>query len=218
MTTKDEAVTETGARAEVDEVHTADTGAAEDLAANAANHGTEAVKPLRRLLRWIPRTRPRFRLVPTLLAFLIVLAAAASAFVYFSQYRPDQQTDSAAASAATDAATKGSIAVLSYSPDTLDKDLSTAESHLTGDFLRTYTQFAQQVVSPAVKQRGVKATASMIRSAVSELQPDRAVVLLYINQLTMSTDRPEPAQSDSSVLVTLQKVNDNWLISQFDPI
>jgi Mce-associated membrane protein len=221
MIRKNIATTEADAPDEVNEVDADDTGSVEDQAANAEGQDTDATqqpKSRRRLLRWIPRTRPRFRLVPALLVFLTIAAAALSAFIYFSQYRPDQQTDSAAARAATDAATAGSIAVLSYSPDTLDKDFANAESHLTGDFLTYYTQFTQQIVTPAAKQKGVKTTASVVRSAVSDLQPNKAVVLAYINQTTTSADRPDPAMSSSSVLITLLKSNNHWLISQFDPI
>jgi Mce-associated membrane protein len=58
----------------------------------------------------------------------------------------------------------------------------------------------------------------VVQSALSELHPDRAVVLLFINQSTTSTDKPEPAQTSSSVLVSLSKVNGSWLISKFDPV
>lgn len=199
-----------------------DTTAEPDAPSDEVDHEAEPAQQRpkfpRRLVRRITLTRRRFRLFPTLLMLLVVVAAACSAVTYFSQYRPDQQIGTDDARAALDAATSGSIAVLSYSPDTLDKDFATAKSHLTGEFLTYYSQFTQQIVTPAVKQKGVKTTASVIRAAVSELAPTKAVVLLYINQLTMSTDRAEPAQAESSVLVTLVKVNDNWLISEFNPI
>jgi Mce-associated membrane protein len=84
--------------------------------------------------------------------------------------------------------------------------------------LSYYNQFTEQIVAPAAKQKGVKTTAAVIQSAVSELHPDRAVVLLFVNQSTTSTDKPDPAQRSSSVLVTLAKINGAWLISKFDPV
>lgn len=173
----------------------------------------EPVSLAGRVLRWCAA-----RGLPLLLAVLLVGAAALSAGLYFSQYRTDQQTGSAAEHSAIAAASDGTVALLSYSPDSLDRDFSAAKAHLTGDFLSYYNQFTQQIVEPAAKQKGVKTSAAVVQSAVSELHPDRAVVLLFINQTTTSTEKPDPSLSASSVLVTLTKVNGAWLISKFDPV
>jgi Mce-associated membrane protein len=55
-------------------------------------------------------------------------------------------------------------------------------------------------------------------AAVSELHPNSAVVLLFVNQATVSKDRPDPAMASSSVLVSLTKVHGKWLIAKFEPI
>lgn len=176
-------------------------------------HTQKPAGPVGRAVHWC-----KTRWLPLLAAVLLVGAAASTAGLYFYQYRPDQQTDSAAARTAIAAASDGTVALLSYSPDSLDHDFSAAKTHLTGDFLAYYNQFTEQIVAPAAKQKGVKTTAAVIQSAVSELHPDRAVVLLFVNQSTTSTDKPDPAQRSSSVLVTLAKVNGAWLISKFDPV
>jgi Mce-associated membrane protein len=165
---------------------------------------------------WIRRNRTR--LVATVLAVLIMAAAALAVDLYYFQYRPDQKTDPTAAHAALVAASDGTVAVLSYSPDSLDRDFATAKSHLTGDFLSYYNQFTQQIVAPAAKQKATKTTATVIRAAVSELHPDSAVVLVFVNQSTTSSDRPEPTLRASSVLVTVSKVSGAWLISLFDVV
>ena len=166
-----------------------------------------------RVLRWC-----QARWVPLLLAVFLVGAAALSAGLYFGQYRVDQQTNSAAARSAIAAASDGTVAVLSYSPESLDHDFSAAKTHLTGDFLTYYNQFTSDIVAPAAKQKGVKTSASVVQSAVSELHSDSAVVLLFVNQSTSSKDKPDPSQSASSVLVSLKKVDGAWLISHFDPV
>jgi Mce-associated membrane protein len=169
----------------------------------------------------VPRTwlrRHRFRLIATTLIVLITVAAGLAATLYVRQYRPDQQTDANAAHAAVVAASDGTVALLSYSPESLDRDFATAKSHLTGDFLSYYTEFTQQIVAPAAKQKSVKATANVIKAAVSEIHPDSAVVLVFVNQSTTSSDRPDPSLSSSSVRVTVKKVNGAWLISSFDPL
>jgi len=153
-----------------------------------------------------------------LLAVALVASAGVAAWLYFSQYRPDQQIDAAASKTALDAATNGTTALLSYSPDSLDKDFASAKSHLTGDFLSYYTQFTEQIVTPAAQQKSVKTTASVVRAAVSELQPNSAVVLVFVNQTTTSKENPDGAFAVSSVKVSLNKVDGTWLISSFDPV
>ena len=158
------------------------------------------------------------RILTAVLALLVVASLALLGALFWFQYRPDRATDAAAAKAAVSAASEGTIAVLSYSPDTLDRDFSSAKSHLTGDFLHYYDQFTQAIVAPAAKQKSVKTTAVVLRAAVSELHPDSAVVLLFVNQSTQSKDRPEPTFTNSSVSVTLTKAHDKWLISSFNPV
>ena len=80
--------------------------------------------------------------------------------------------------------------MLSYSPDTVDRDFSSAKAHLTGDFLAYYGKFTEQTVAPAAKQKGVKTTATVVQAAVGELHPDSAVALLFLNQTTTSRERP----------------------------
>ena len=105
------------------------------------------------------------------LAGLLVASCGLTAWLFFHTYRPDQQTGQAASDTALNAAKDGTVAVLSYTPDTLDKDLDTAKSHLTGDFLTYYSDFTDQVVRPAVKTKQVSTNANIVRAAVSEMHP-----------------------------------------------
>ncbi|WP_431231142.1 hypothetical protein ACQ856_15950 [Mycolicibacterium psychrotolerans] len=153
-----------------------------------------------------------------LLVVLLVASAGAAGGVYWWLYRPDQQTNSAAQQQAINAARDGTVALLSYSPDSLDKDLANAKSHLTGEFLKYYSQFTDQIVAPAAKQKGVKTEATVARAALSEMHPSDATVLVFVNQVTTSKDRPDPALATSSVMVKLTKTDGHWLISEFNPI
>ena len=158
------------------------------------------------------------RLGVILLAVALVASAGVAAWLYFKQYRPDQETNATASAVALDAAKNGTISLLSYSPEKLDKDFANAKSHLTGDFLSYYTKFTEQVVTPAAKQKSVKTSASVVRAAVSEMHPDSAVVLVFINQITTSKENPDGAFAASAVKVGLKKISDAWLISSFDPV
>ncbi len=152
------------------------------------------------------------------LALALVVAAGLAAWTFYFVYQPDRETDSAAADSAIKAASDGTVALLSYSPDSLDKDFATAKSKLTGSFLSYYTQFTEQIVAPAAKQKAVKTEAAVVRAAVSEIRPDSAVVLVFINQTTQSKDRPDASFINSAVRVTMQKIDGGWLISSFDPV
>jgi Mce-associated membrane protein len=74
------------------------------------------------------------------------------------------------------------------------------------------------VVRPAVKNKQVSTTANVARAAVSDLAPDKATVLVFVNQATTSADRAEPSMTASSVKVTLDRVDGKWLIAAFDPV
>lgn len=205
--------------AEVEETADADSAADIDAFEGVDATGDDGKKP-GRLTRFAAQAKKRSsgKIVPAVLALLVVASLALLGGLYWFSYRPDRATDAAAAKSAISAASEGTVAVLSYSPDTLDRDFSSAKSHLTGDFLSYYDQFTQQIVAPAAKQKSVKTNAVVLRAAVSELHPDSAVVLLFVNQSTQSKDRPEPTLTNSSVTVTLTKANGKWLISSFNPV
>jgi Mce-associated membrane protein len=190
----------------------ADVDSTEGVDGNGAAPGR-----LKRLAAQLKK-RSSGKVIPTVLALLVVASLALLGTVFWFYFRPDQATDAAAAKAAISAASDGTVAVLSYSPDTLDRDFSSAKSHLTGDFLTYYNQFTQQIVAPAAKQKSVKTNAVVLRAALSEFHPNSAVVLLFVNQSTQSKDRPEPTLTSSSVLVTLTKADGKWLISSFNPV
>nr|WP_183474288.1 hypothetical protein [Mycolicibacterium iranicum] len=160
--------------------------------------------------------RPRWRSL--VVVVLLACSAAVLATVYLTQYRVDRQTSAAAEQAAVAAASSGTVALLSYSPETIETDLATAKSRMTGEFLTYYGKFTTDVVAPAVRDRGVKASARAVSAAAMEIHPGEAKVLVFLNQETTSRDHPEPALTASSVIVSLVKVDDTWLISAFDPV
>lgn len=170
-------------------------------------------KASRKVLRWL-----RKWIVAILLTVLLLASAGVAAWLYFFQFRPDQQTNADAQKVALDAATQGTVALLSYAPDTLDKDFAAAKSHLTGDFLNYYTQFTTQIVTPAAKQKQVKTSAAVVQSAVAEMHPDSAVVLVFVNQTTVSKENPDGAFAASAVKVGLKQSEGHWLINSFDPV
>lgn len=159
----------------------------------------------------------RRRVVPLLLAVLVVASLSLLVVLGIWVYRPDREVDASASHSAIAAASEGTVAILSYAPETIAENLDSAKSKLTGDFLKYYDEFTGQFVEPSAVQKGVRNTATVVRAAVSELQPDSAKVLVFINQSTTTKEKPQPVVTASSVLVTVAKVDGKWLISSFDP-
>ena len=193
----------------------------DETAADADEAQSDDETTERDLMSWIGgkvARRRHVKLVPLVLVLLLLVSGALAAWLYVKQYRPDEQTDNAAAQSAVNAARDGVVAILSYKPDTLNQDFAAAKSHLTGDFLNYYDQFTQQIVTPAAREKALTTTAQVVGAAASELQPNSAVVLLFVNQATVSKERPDPAMASSTVLVSLTKVHGTWLISKFQPI
>jgi Mce-associated membrane protein len=218
VTADETSVEETQETAAIDETAAAEETPEVETVEDVEDIDGEGVAPVK--LTRFARLKKRLsgKIIPTLVALLVVASVALLASVFWFYYRPDRATNDAAAKAAVSAASEGAVAVLSYSPDTLDRDFSSAKSHLTGDFLSYYDQFTTQIVAPAAKQKSLKTTAVVLRAALSEFHPDSAVVLLFVNQSTQSKDRPEPTLSNSSVLVTMKKADGKWLISSFSPL
>ncbi|MGV0784563.1 twin-arginine translocation pathway signal [Mycolicibacterium peregrinum] len=151
------------------------------------------------------------------LTMLVALSLGALAFVGFRYALPERSTNDRAVQSALAAATEGTTAMLTYTPTTVTNDIATAKAHMTGEFLTYYDEFTGQFVEPAAKMQQVNNKATVVRAAVSEIASDKAKVLVFINQESTSKDKPQPKTTASSVLVTLSKVDDKWLISSFDP-
>lgn len=155
---------------------------------------------------------------PILATALVTAAIGVAAGLFFLQYRPDQRISDAAANQAVQAASAGAVAVVSYSYDNLDRDFAKAKSLSTGEFLAYYNKFSEQYLAPAAREGKLTATATVLRAALSELHPDSAVVLVFLNQNTASKEKPQPLVTASSVLVTLTKIDGSWLIAKLDPL
>ena len=195
-----------------DEADSVDDAAAEADETSDLDAEAPAAEPRAR------STRLRHLLVPIALVTALVASAGLATWVYLYQARPDKLTDSTVAAETVKAASDGAIALLSYAPDSMDKDFAAAKSHLTGDFLNYYSKFTSDIVTPAVKQKSVKTSAAVVQAAVSDLKPDSAIVLVFLNQTTTSKENPDGSFTASAVKVGLTKSNDAWLISAFDPV
>jgi Mce-associated membrane protein len=115
------------------------------------------------------------------------------------------------------AARDGTVALLSYTPANVDKQLMAARDLLTGDFRNAYTGLTNDVVIPGAKQQQITAVATVPAASSVSAAANHAVVLVFVNQTT-TVGSSAPSALASTVRVTLDKVDGRWLISQFDPV
>ena len=158
--------------------------------------------------------------LPRLFAFVVIpsmalLLVATGGYLkwQWSTLHASQVSSVESVAAAKDA----TVAMLSYQPDTVEKDLGAARDRLTGTFKDSYTQLTHDVVIPGAKQRHISAVATIPAVASVSASATHAVVLVFVNQ-TVVVGNDAPTASASSVRVTLDKVGDRWLISGFDPV
>jgi Mce-associated membrane protein len=149
--------------------------------------------------------------LPTL---ALLLALGAGYLKWVDGSARDAQTASAES---VRAAVESTIAMLSYEADTADKDLTAATGRLTGSFKDSYSSLIHDVVIPGAKEKRISAMANVPAAASVSASANHAVVLVFINQST-TIGNEAPTSTASSVRVTLDKVQDRWLISQFDPV
>jgi Mce-associated membrane protein len=148
---------------------------------------------------------------------LALLLALATGFLK-GQGSPAMDTDLGQIGA-IQAAKDSTVALLSYRPATVERDLGAARDRLTGGFKDSYTSLTRDVVIPGAKQKQVSAVATVEAAASVSVsaEPNHEVVLLFVNQTT-TEGTGAPAVTTSSVRVTLDKIDGRWLISRFDPV
>ncbi|ORW99168.1 hypothetical protein AWC29_29370 [Mycobacterium triplex] len=151
-------------------------------------------------------------------AVIPVLAMALAAVAGYLKWQDAsiRESDSWAAQSVR-VATEDTIAMLSYHPETVDKELTTARDRMTGNFRDAYLRLINEVVIPGAKQKRVTAVATVPAAASVSVTENRAVVMVFVNQTTTIGNDP-PTDTVSTVRVTLDKVNERWLVSQFQPI
>ncbi len=157
----------------------------------------------------------RRHLVAYVLVPLLVMGLAVGAG--YLKYRAGSLSDAqTAASTSVQAATDGTIALLTYRPDTAQATLTAARDRLTGSFRDSYTSLTNDVVIPGAKQRNISATATVPAAASVSASANHAVVLVYVDQ-SVIVGEDAPSATASAVQVTLDKIGNQWLISGFDP-
>jgi Mce-associated membrane protein len=176
----------------------------------ADTDGSDGARPAQ---QWRPRLG-RILAYIVLPAVALLLAAAAGYLKWVDGTARDAEVYR---TQSVQAGIDSTVAMLSYRPDTVEQNLAAARDRMTGAFRDSYSSLTHDVVIPGAKQRQISAVATVPAAASVSATATHAVVLVFVDQTTIIGNDP-PSDSTSSVKVTLEKVHDRWLISQFDPV
>ena len=149
-----------------------------------------ASEPSKRKIRWT------YLVAYGVLPGVVVLLAAAAGFLKWLSWWQSQE-DIARVNSAR-AAADGTVAMLSYHPDTVQNDLDAAKSRLTGSFRDSYTALVDDVVAPAAIQKLISSVATVPAAGAVSTTKTHSVVLVYVNQtVTVGNDRKSVRPSRS---------------------
>ncbi|MGW2522733.1 hypothetical protein ACWC09_38275 [Streptomyces sp. NPDC001617] len=163
-----------------------------------------------------PSRRSRQWLLTVVLGALLVVGLVAVAVLGW-RYGQERRTESARAEALT-AARKAAPVVLSYDYRHLDSDFARARTHLTGHFRDQYGRTTSTVVGPtALKYHGV-VKATVPAASVVSASPDKVTVLLFVNQVTQSTQVSGSRLDLNRVRMTMTSTSEGWKVSAVDAL
>ncbi|MCV7285927.1 hypothetical protein H7J87_11365 [Mycolicibacterium wolinskyi] len=146
---------------------------------------------------------------------LALVLAAGSAFLKWQIV--SERESATARTESVEAAKDITVQMLSYEPDTVEQHLNSVLDRLTGEFLGTYTTMIRTTIIPGATAQRVTAHAEVPAIGSVTASPDRAEVMLYLNQFVTVGDQP-PQKTPSTVRVTMVREDGRWLMSQFEPV
>jgi Mce-associated membrane protein len=112
------------------------------------------------------------------------------------------------------AAERAAAAILSYDYKSLNSDEASAEKYMTPAYSKQYSRTFDHLVKSNASKLQAKVTADVKSSGVSNADPDRANVLLFVNQTTTSTaNGGQPQVALNRVTFSMVNRNGTWLVN-----
>ncbi|TDV55351.1 hypothetical protein [Actinophytocola oryzae] len=106
--------------------------------------------------------------------------------------------------------------LLDFDYRTIDADVVRAKSVTTGEY---WAQNAlTETLKPAVVEMQATTTTVVRAAGVADAQPDRVVVLVFVNQTTTGKNLSAPRVDSRVARVTAARVEDRWLLAGFEPL
>lgn len=153
------------------------------------------------------------------LAVLVLLVLAASVAVVFLKLENNRldAVDQARRDALA-AAQSHAEELLSYDYRTIEDHVDRAASDATGNFREEYVKTFESALIEQAKNQEAVVKARVRAASVVEAQPERAVVLLFVNQATTNKEADDTKVDQPRVRMTLDKVGDRWLVSEVESL
>lgn len=158
---------------------------------------------------------------PTALTALVVVVAltlllCSGGLIWTSQRTPSKAELDEIRSQALDAGRSSAEVLLSYDHRTLKKDFRAGRSVATGKFLSEYRKTTEKSVRRSAEKNKVTVTAEVVSAAVVTATPDRVVLLLYVNQNTVSVLVKDGRIDQNRVQMTMVPVDDDWRVAKLN--
>lgn len=174
----------------------------------------------------------------TTVLVLVVLVALATAATAYLATRPTPRDvvpavakdgayrvgslPSAEGKAAIEAAVDALPVALSYNYRSLDKGVADARSHMTTSFGTEFAATFNKTAKPQATQQQAVANALVRGAGLVRLDEDRAVCIVYVNQVlasskTMRQKRSPVKLTQSRVRVGLSQQGGEWLVDSIEP-
>ncbi|MGW4335050.1 hypothetical protein ACWEK5_19805 [Rhodococcus koreensis] len=161
--------------------------------------------------------RPRRRAVFPVLAVVTVLLLGYSAIMHFTVGTRDSSLEQVRSGAAGEIGDL-TATILSYSPDTVEADVETAKTHLTGNFLTEFSDLGASDIVPRAKQDAISAQWDVTGTSLVSAEADAATVLVFLHGTVTSGATPQPEELSSSVRVRAERTGQAWSISDLEPL
>lgn len=155
-----------------------------------------------------------------LLTAVVVGLAVFTGFTVYDELNPPQGaapesgqiTDEDARTGVLVAAADLSQRVLTYHHDTFDQDLEVAAARLTPTFREEYDSAMEQVRANTEKNK-ISQEATAVSSAIISATPEKAQVLVFINQETSSAKTKASQLVRNRLVVDLVREDGDWAIA-----
>lgn len=158
---------------------------------------------------------PRRRVVPAwLLGLLALLTAALVVVAVLLARQPSDDAVADAIRSARAAAERAVPPVLSYDAADLEGSRSAAASYLTSSYQKERDELFDEVIDANAPNTGTKVETSVVESSVVRgTDTDRVQVFLLIDQATTNKKQTEPVVTRTWVTMTMEHVDDEWLVA-----
>ena len=165
-----------------------------------------------------PKRAAPLAIILCVISAVAIALAAVSAYLYFgpggTRYiAAIDQTRDEVAQASSDQA----VAMFQYDYNNVDQQLHAATDGLTGDFQGTFTNLIESVIIPGAKEKSLTVQVVVQGAAVLDAEADSATTMLFLNQITTSSESPEAVASGSRVKMSLEKQDGRWLVNNVQP-